>query len=191
MGDIRNDNVCVFIVYQRTSEDGSSDTTERNFLISNNSEGTSKDFRGICFLKGETVLRIYTASKEAGHDYFDRWVWKGSNPCTLNKWTVLCVEWVVNSSASSTIMVNGIFFCNFTAPSIAGSYSEFTIGDRCSTIPTKSGTDFKGFIATVEIYKHNNKTWMSDAVKSAISVSLCQQYGIKPDIDDDNDLLGN
>jgi len=184
VGDIRNSNVCVFIVYQIKSEEGSSLTNERNFLISNNSEGTRIDFRGICFLKGQSVLRIYTGTKEAGHDYFDRWVWEGSNPCTLKKWTVLCVEWVLNSNPNSTIMVDGRKICNFPDPGLAGSYTNFAIGNRSTIAPSIDGRDFRGCIARVEIYKHNNGTWMPDAVKSAISVSLCRQYGIKPDIDD-------
>ena len=79
-------------------------------------------------------------------------------------------------------MVDGKKICTFSSSSLAGDYTNFILGNRLEVVGTK-GLDFKGFIASVEIYKHNNKTGMPDAVKSAISVSLCRQYGIKPDID--------
>ena len=51
--DIKDYNVCVFLVYKIKSYHGDRHTDERNFLISNNKEGKSVDFRGICFLKDE------------------------------------------------------------------------------------------------------------------------------------------
>ena len=102
------------------------------------------------------------------------WMAGTINPCVTDKWIVLCVEWVKPPNINySNLWVNGRHVCNFQSRSVSGTNKYITIGDR-SGVPTGTGTDFKGQIAAIEIYRHGT-SWIADNIKRAIMLTLCRQ----------------
>ena len=103
--------------------------------------------------------------------------WRKTNPCLLDKFTVLCVEWVREPKTSySQIWVNGAHATNFSGTEHVGGKHFMTIGN----ITDGGAIPFQEEIATLVLYV-GIISGVPYALKKAIATQLCLEYGIKPD----------
>ena len=135
---------CVFLVYKIKAYSRIKHW-ERNYLISNWSDGKEAKYKGICFLPDKKTLRIHGGGSVGSDDAFGFRAWRKTNPCEENRFQVICVEYVKNPKSSySSLWVNGSYVTNFDSTASFGSDQRLTLGN----IPN---VPFLGIIAAMEI----------------------------------------
>ena len=94
------------------------------------STGTEHNYCGICFLKDEKTMRVYSAVGDRKPDYIDisNFPTRYYNPCRKDKWNVVCVVYDTTSSKSS-LWVNHGKICDFACclplkPSTLGLFNS-------------------------------------------------------------------
>ena len=139
---------CVFLVYKIKAY-ARIEHWERNYLISNWRGGKETKYREICFLPDKKTRRIHGGGSVGSDDSFDFRAWRKSNPCEVNKFHIIFVEWVKKPKSSySTLWVNGAYITYFDSTASFGSDQKLTLGN----IIDGGDVLFMGAIAAMEIY---------------------------------------
>ena len=161
-------DICLFIVYRL---DYYKVGGKKEMCLFGNDNG-GQYYRSISFLSDYKTLRIRGTNPEYEIDY-SNWKSVSLNPCEVEDWHLLCVQY----GSHGSLWVDGYRYIDLTSFIKLDYNPVMFLGANTGLwglTDLNSQHFFKGFIATVEIYKGH----VQDDIKGLIMKDLCEQYGL-------------